>query len=281
MPPLLLTGGRKLLDSKWLRGLLLACLLVVLAWTLSRTFWMLLEGPQDKVSLSAQMTLVGAPGAAAANASMSRADVVSWALFGTPVVTKAGAVEREDAPETRLNLTLLGVFAHVQGKLAGAIIAANGKPGKLYHPGDDLPGNASLYKVYPDKVLIQRAGHTEALSFDMPDLNGSIAATETPVDTRTPADSGILQQRSMVISQLALQPVTVGAAQGYKVTPKIRKDVQAAVGLRPGDVIMAVNGLPVGTPQADQAAMQSFYDSGKAKVRIKRGNSQVTLTYPP
>lgn len=264
------------LDSDVLRTLLLALLLVIVAQVLAKTLWMLLAGPQEPVPVAAELRVINTANAVE-SLPLSQATLASWALFGEAQAASAAA--QQNAPETSLRLTLLGVFAHADDKQAGAIIASSSQDGKLYHPGDDLPGNAVLYKVYADKVLIKRLGNIETLSFEKAQLSGSIAASTSPA----PASevSGLAQQRSMVISQLALEPLRPGSPQGYKVTDKITKDVQNAVGLQPGDVILSVNGLPLGTEEADQAAMQSFYASGKAEVQVQRGSSQLTLTYPP
>lgn len=262
------------LDSNGLRTLLLALLLVVTAQVLAKTLWMVMAGPQDVVPVAADLRVIS-PSTAANGLPLNQPTLEQWALFGKSQASATNT--QKNAPETTLKLTLLGVFAHPDDALSGAIIASSSEDGKLYHPGDDLPGNAVLYKVYADKVLIKRLGNIETLSFEKAQLSGSIAASSAPAaDT-----SGLAQQRNMVISQLALEPLRPGSPQGYKVTDKITKDVQNAVGLKPGDVILSVNGLPLGTAQTDQAAMQSFYASGKAEVQVQRGSSTLTLTYPP
>ncbi len=266
---------KKLASRPIWRTLVLALLLVLLAQVLARTIWVVLAGPLEPVALAPGMTVVQVTEQHQV-AGLNQATVASWSLFGVP--KKVASPSGEDAPETRLNLTLLGVFAQTDSKMAGAIIQANSRDSKLYHPGDELPGRATLYKVYPDKVLLKRMGVVEALSFENNKLGGSVKATKKVVP---PPSSSVQQQRSMVINQLALAPVKPGYASGYKVTKGIAPTIQNAVGLKPGDVILSVNGLPIGTGQADQAAIQSFYDRGKASVRIKRGGSQITLVYPP
>jgi general secretion pathway protein C len=274
---------RAWLDADWLRTLLLVVLLVLLSQVVAKTLWMLVAGPSDQVGLSSDMKIIAqSPSATGLLLDADRVD--QWALFGK--AAPVAPTNQANAPETHLQLTLVGVFAHTDGEWSGAIIAAGGQDAKLYHPGDSLPGNAVLYKVYPDKVLLKRLGHIETLSLETSQLAGGIAASETPLPLEESSQSGkstqdLQQQRAMIIKQLALSPVQQGSPQGYKVTDGIGQDVQKAVGLRPGDVILTVNGMPLGTEEADQAAIQSFYERGKAEVEVQRGSSDMTLTYPP
>ena len=74
-------------------------------------------------------------------------------LFGH---TNATNLSRSSAPAvpTRLPLTLEAVFVSSAPEESSAIISERGKRGKLYGPGDQLPGNARLYKVEPTQVIL-------------------------------------------------------------------------------------------------------------------------------
>lgn len=271
---------QKLAMRQWLQVLLLAVLLVLAARVVATTLWLLLAGPQEVVTLAPDLTVLARTDTNATSAP-GAAELENWALFGEADATATPvAGDGQSAPATSLRLTLLGVFARGDDALSGAIIASNPQDSKLYHPGDALPGGATLVSVLPDRVLIRRAGRTESLSFEKPVLGGSITPGK-PRAAATASQAGIPQQRSMVIKQLALEAVGQGAAQGYKVTDGISQDAQTSSGLKPGDTILSVNGLPLGTEEADQAAIQSFYDDGKAEVEVQRGSGRITLTYPP
>lgn len=271
---------QKLSRQAWLRLLIMILLLVWLAQVVVRTLWIAVAGPQDVVLLPASLVVIQA-GSTAGENTPSPTEIEKWSLFGeAEAVATPGAAEGQGAPETNLRLTLLGVFAHGDDAMAGAIIASNPQDGKLYHPGDALPGGATLLSVLPDRVLIRRSGRTESLSFEKPVLGGSIAPSKSGA-VAAASQGGIPQQRNMVIKQLALEAVSRGAAQGYKVTDSISQEAQSSSGLKPGDTILSVNGRPLGTEEADQAAIQSFYDDGKAEVEVQRGAGRITLTYPP
>lgn len=90
-------------------------------------------------------------------------DIANWHLMGFN--PRAG-----DLPETNLQLTLSGVLTMPDQKRATAIIASPGKPGKVYKPGELLPGGAILYRVLPDKVIIRNRGKLEELPLVRPKL---------------------------------------------------------------------------------------------------------------
>ncbi|MHA7833656.1 MAG: type II secretion system protein N, partial [Algiphilus sp.] len=72
----------------------------------------------------------------------------------------------EDAPETRLSLKLLGVYAAEDPSLSRAIIAAAGKDEKLYAIGDEISNNVELHSVFSDRVVISRDGKLETLRME-------------------------------------------------------------------------------------------------------------------
>ena len=70
-----------------------------------------------------------------------------------------------NAPETKLNLELQGVFIAEDENLSTAIVAQKSKQGELFRIGDRLPGNVTLAAVNADHVLIKRGTVLEKLAF--------------------------------------------------------------------------------------------------------------------
>ena len=68
------------------------------------------------------------------------------------------------APDTRLKLVLMGIFHSTLSDEGYAIISEQGKPQKTYQNGDPLPGNAKLFAVEEDRVILERNGRYESLS---------------------------------------------------------------------------------------------------------------------
>ncbi len=74
------------------------------------------------------------------------------------------------APETNLNLKLIGVLFNGENEDGYAIISESGKEQKTFHKGDRLPGNATLYALESSRVILERNGRHEALTLLKPDI---------------------------------------------------------------------------------------------------------------
>ena len=69
----------------------------------------------------------------------------------------------EALPETKLNLTLAGLFTSKSQKDAGAIILDDRKQSQYFSLGEKLPGGVTLMSVHKDRVVINRNGIYETL----------------------------------------------------------------------------------------------------------------------
>src|ERR1700678_203085 len=112
--------------------------------------------------------------------------VVSAHLFGLAVADPAPQAPN-NAPLSSANLVLAGTIA-TQDPKRGIAIISDGGPSKVFSIGDNVNG-ASLYAVYLDHVILDRAGTLETLILPRL-LNGGQRAAPRRVasaaaDTRT------------------------------------------------------------------------------------------------
>jgi general secretion pathway protein C len=225
-----------------------------------------------------------------------------------------------DAPETKLNLELQGVFISEEEKRSTAIVGEKGKAGELYEIGDKLPGNATLAAVLQDHVLIRRGSRMEKLMFSDSKfrVSGSQAQTATTSasrqskltkvrerirnsttstgnGTRQPAlaNSGsgprealsrysekLLANPAGALTEIGVSPVSGdGNAKGYRIGAEAESSLRQA-GLQPGDIILSVNGRPVGNAANDTALMQQVMASSRVRVEVQRGQRKFFLTVP-
>lgn len=279
--------------QKWLRSLVSLALVVWLAALLADTVWLFYSGPAVPVRLDRDMPVLDAGSAQRDASGVTPEQLAQWQLFGPIDAAPTTASGPVDAPETRLRLELLGVFENTDREKASAIVAEQGKDAELYHPGDKLPGNATLEEVYGDRVILLRLGQREALRLKESELGaGAVAQTSTASTYRQPppapepepeVDQGVDasdlgQQRNMIISRLGLSPAPQG---GYEIGPSAPAQVLDIVGLKPGDVLVSVNGVEVGSEEADVAALQEFQNTGAASIVVQRGEQRFTVNYPP
>ena len=274
--------------GKPVRWLVAILLVIALAFVLAQTFWLLWYGPNEPIPSNSKTRLQVASSGQAVILSQSQVD--SWQLFGSFEQEAAPQSDKPtDAPETRLRLELLGVFQTADTDKASAIIAEKGKEGELYRIGDSIPGNASLEEVYPDRVILRRAGRLETLRWSDSSLGGVSQVSRQPAVEREPQQSQIAEgseedmqrQRKAIIGQLGLQPVAQGDNQGYQLGKRAPKQLISQVGLQSNDVILSVNGHSLGTEEGDMAALRSFQETRQASIVVQRGNQQFTVNYPP
>lgn len=264
-------------------------LVIWLAWLLADSVWLFWQGPTPvghgdlPVIRSAQQSS-SAP-------VLSEAQARRWELFGSVEVEPARQDPR-DAPETRLRLELLGVFQHPDPAVASAIIAEQGRDARLVRPGDSLPGNATLEEVYADQVILNRMGQREALRLQSSDVSGIDVRQRQSSPARPAAQpdrsgrqraqggdgSDLAGQRQQIISRMGLTPHDQG---GYLISESAPPEMLSMIGLRPGDVILSVNGNTLGSEQADLAALENFRNTGFASIVVERGDQRFTVNYPP
>jgi general secretion pathway protein C len=120
----------------------------------------------------------GAPPVAATTTGAQRrapnaAALRSMHLFGRVTRPAAAGEAAKTLPETRMRLSLHGVFAGAPGFPSGAIIAAVGGEQHYYRVGDPVPGGATLQQVKDREVILRRKGADEVLHF--PQVKGEAA----------------------------------------------------------------------------------------------------------
>ncbi len=110
--------------------------------------------------------------------------IVAAHLFGVAAQPKPVV---QQAPETRLRLTLLGVVASNRDLRGRAVIASDAAPDRSYAIGDRISGtDAKLHSIEKDRVIIERGKRLEKLSLDRPDIDSS-KSSASPSQARAPS----------------------------------------------------------------------------------------------
>jgi len=130
-----------------------------LAWVIW-SGWLRYEGLRAQTSPSTDVGVRPAPIAVAAKYQVD--DIIAAHLFGTTAATPDNTVT--EAPETRLQLKLLGVVASDDEQYARALIGLASEPPKSYAVGHQIDKtDARLHAVEEFRVLLDRAGRMESL----------------------------------------------------------------------------------------------------------------------
>jgi general secretion pathway protein C len=213
-------------------------------------------------------------------APLDIAAITNTHLFGSaPVAAGNGA----NAPQTSMPLVLTGVIAANDPRDGLAILGPSTASTKVYAVGDNIPGGARLHSVLSDHVLLDRDGRLEALALprqlagSAPPPSLSAAPTEAPVIDRmrelVSRDPGIIGDI------MRPEPVFAGAKQeGFRVYPGRDRDAFIRLGLRPGDLVTAIDGTPLDDPARAQQILSTLGSSSEAHITVLRNGQQQDLT---
>jgi len=239
--------------------------------------------------------------------------LVSRNLFGAKVreevvavQPKGGAATSNAEPEPvaksakELGLTLLGTVAGPPS-MAYAVIASSRKQ-ELYHLGDEVSSGVVLEEVRHGEVVLRRG--SERLLLSMEDGGKGGASTRVrnrvrPVTPRRAGTEGIrqvtpnsyllerdtvtnsLKNLSTMMRDIRVVPSFDAARQpnGYRVASIRYGSLLDKLGLKRGDVIQSINGLPISDPDRAYQAYQQLKDESSIQIDVLRGSKPQTLTY--
>lgn len=205
-------------------------------------------------------------------------------LFGTRAADPS-AVDAANAPQTSMPLVLTGIIAGDDPSTGLAIVGESASSAKVYGTGDALPGGAKLHAVYGDKVLLDRNGQIESLSLPRQFAGDMAAAAPLPgpaPEADQPAERVrrlIAEQPGAVSEIMRPQPVFAqGKQKGYRVYPGRNRQAFVRLGLRPGDLVTAINGTPLDDPSRGQEIFQTLASASEARVTVMRNGRQQDLS---
>jgi general secretion pathway protein C len=213
--------------------------------------------------------------------------VVAAHLFGVAVPDPT-VQDPENAPLSSANLVLTGTIASEDPKHGIAIIS-DGGPAKVFAVGDNISG-AALHSVYLDHVILDRAGVLETLVLPRNLTSSAPAAPKAPrargADPRTAAavdnirrlvqqDPGILDQ---VMRTVASYDNAAGKLRGFRAYPGRNRAIFNKLGLKPGDLVTAINGTVLDDPQHSQEVFNTIQTSDHVTVTVERGGQKQDIT---
>ncbi len=216
------------------------------------------------------------------NPGIDVASIVSAHLFG---VADVPAQSEETARESTANLVLNGTIA-TQDPKHGVAIISDGGPSKVYSVGNNV-GGASLYSVYLDHVILDRGGTLETLK--LPRLllaghepgprrqigsTGNVATNLENVRRMVQADPGLLNEVMRAVPSFDNK---ANKLRGFRLYPGRNRAAFSSLGLRPGDLVTAINGTALDDPQHGQEIFNTIQSSATAAITIERGGQSVEL----
>ncbi len=216
-------------------------------------------------------------GATAARPAMDLAALTNGHLFGA--APPPPPVDDANAPQTSMPLILTGIFAAADSKDGLAIIGTSASNAKVYPVGARVPGNARVHAVYNDRVLLDRNGAIEALMLPHKFTGGAPAPVATGASALDRVQRAISNEPGIVSDVLRPQPVFAdGKLRGYRVYPGGNVRAFATLGLRNGDLVIAVNGTALDDPNRGNDIFTSLANTDQARVTVMRNGQQQDIT---
>jgi general secretion pathway protein C len=260
------------------------------AWIFVRLVWLFVP----HAAVDAPVT----PLANTASTQTAATSIAQWHLFGNPQSVDLAARAR-NAPNTSLDLVLRGTFALTDPKQGIAIIVDGPRGERSYNVGDRIGGDttagATLAEVYADHVVLSRDGAQESLSLPRPEEHAAPAApgvaarapgqsTSVPpgyVPSATPNGSASVATNGAApaLARASAADIDGGRIAGARLSGSgAAGALMSQVGLRPTDVVTAVNGTPLANVANPQQLIEQFGNASSLQVTIQRDGHPATLT---
>lgn len=268
-------------------ALLTTLFLVGAAWHAAALTWSAIEFATTEPTLPPPASLA-LEGESADGERPSMQAVANAHLFGHAEAPRDDlAAAAADAPETRLNLKLRGILAADDPEYSRAIITS-GNQDKVYSVGDAVAGGASVEAVLADRVLLRRGGQLETLRLPRESMDSGVTMTEAapePPPTQAPdmADlrAEIAADPTKLSELIRYSPVLEdGAVRGYRIYPGRDRARFSQLGLQPGDIVTAINGVDLSDPRQAAEMMNSLTDASDVTLTVERNGvpQQVSLS---
>lgn len=246
---------------------LAAPLLLVLAAQLAHWTWI----------FAAPEAPVPAPAGGQPAVELNTGPIMQAALFGQSTQQAAAA-----APP--VSLQLRGAYASSGGRPGFAILLVDGKEEAVRVGAEIVPG-VVLADVQPKRVLISRGGVEEELAFEetpgsgpgTPSAEGGQGgAGNASVTLPRAMFEGAINNPGQWISAGQLAPNPGG---GLKVVAVTAGGLYEKLGLQAGDVVQAVNGQNVASPEQALSLVRNAAASGVIQLALLRGGSVQQVSY--
>lgn len=314
----------KKIPARFWRTLAAFLLVLWLAHSLGRLFWLVAPEPQVPEARVAANALVSDR----STADTRRVDVDALKelqVFGRVDQTLAadelqqeeiarGPSIEDEAVDTQLRLRLQGIVDS-SDETSGRAIIASGSQQAIYSPGDQLPEgrNVTLEKILPLRVILNNDGRYESLWLyqegefsarrstnrrqepvadrpsrswegDEDELTDAPAEVEPDSaqagDPQPPADAEeVVGEVSRALSDVVSMSIHREGGQivGYRIRPGRDSATFESLGLQAGDVVRAVNGVELSSPQRIMELYRDMGDATSASLLIDRDGQEISV----
>ena len=267
----------------------------LVAVLLARFTWSMVNPAEPEVN--ATLPTVTTDAYAPANTDLSA--LTSLNLFGA---TERGnrSSNTRNAPQTSLNVRLIGVSASSNPERSAAIIQ-QGSQQQTYIIGESLGSSSVIVEeIHADRVILDNNGRLETLQMedigeDRPALsliiddsaNAAEASGSADRDEATTTDAAVEQQLaevatnpSSLLDYVSISPVqNNGQLKGYKLNSGKNPDLFRQAGFQNGDLAVAINGYDLTDMEQAMLASQELSEQEQVIIEIERDGERMELSF--
>jgi general secretion pathway protein C len=204
-------------------------------------------------------------------------------FFKSPVKTEKSEPEKKEEVIINLkNFVLKGTIVCSQCDHS-IVILKDTKTGKTItvSEGKEIEGFKVL-KVYPDYVLLSRNGREYVLRLFKKEEAGGKGMSAV----KSPSTNVFKVRRKEVIEEISsgkfLKYINITPStkpEGLKVNYVSRRSFIYKLGIRPGDIITAINDIHLKTPEDSFSAFEQLKNSDSITIKVVRRGKEVKLHY--
>ena len=274
--------------GRMLPGLAAALFAILLGRALADLVWALVPVPES----ARWRPPPPPPSVSRASQAVDVNAIANAGLFGRYQAAPATETSLLNAPETPLNLTLIGLLADDREQYSRALIATQGADEKAYAIGDDVARGVMLQAIFPDRVILSRGGRLETLRLERDKPGAAGPGVPLPPVAAAPEDSEagsapqlarvrdeVLKDPAKASEYVRVQPANVGGQlKGYRVYPGRDRSAFTSAGLRPGDLVTSVNGVQLDDPAKALQLLGDLGQAGQVNLVVERGGQSQNIS---
>jgi general secretion pathway protein C len=273
--------------NQWLPQLVVLLLVILVAQRAAHLTWRLIPLPQTQPVIVTESPAYESSVNQQQTPEQLAKKVADLHLFGIAGAKQSPAKPLSDnkAPETQLQLTLHGVSAEEDPAAGAAIIGKAGSTQTYYRVGAEIMAGVKLQAVYHDRVVLARGGQSEVLNF--PKTIKTLGGVDRARSTAARSEANPLKdfreqfrkEPLKIFQYVRFVPVRSGKAlKGYRVLPQKNRKLYNQLGLRPSDLITAVNGISLNDDKEAAKLIEQLQEVDQINLDILRRGQPESVT---
>ena len=209
-------------------------------------------------------------------------------LFGKAEVDSTAVQVVEEAPETKLNYKLRGIYFSEESTLSSAIVEIKPNNSLYFRIGDELADKITVSTISKDHIIIDRYGKLERLNLQKPTVSAARETRAGGIQMNPVASTKLLQsyKKRYVSNPLALakrfQAIPVqenGRNVGFRLKALRGESLLKKLNFDANDVFTKINGISLDKPFQALDALKSLTTANSVSVTILRNGNEQTMDF--